>query len=148
MYAAEYAMDAYDGHGFACLVSGDAVGAEAMFAKALAIYPDHARSLVGLADACRRRGDRRASDEAIEHAWRAIQELKESGRTSEAAMATSFGQMLTDRADAAAATLMQLLEDAPPGFAGWTIPIEPLLGGLQALPAYRNILRRLAERAA
>ena len=110
--------------------------------------PGSCRSLVGLADACRRRGDRRASEEAIEHAWRAIQELKESGRTSEAAMATSFGQILTDRADAAAATLMQLLEDAPPGFAGWTIPIEPLLGGLQALPAYRNILRRLAERAA
>jgi len=148
MYAAEYAMDAYDGHGFACLASGDAAGAEAMFGKALAIYPDHARSLVGLADARRRRGDSRASGDAIEHAWRAIQELKESGRTTEAAMATSFGQVLTDRPDAAAATLRQLLEDAPPGFAGWTIPIEPLLGGLRTMPAYRDILRRLAERAA
>ena len=49
--------------------------AEAMFGKALAIYPDHARSLVGLAAARSRRGDRSSADAALDHAWRAIQEL-------------------------------------------------------------------------
>jgi DNA-binding winged helix-turn-helix (wHTH) protein/tetratricopeptide (TPR) repeat protein len=147
MYAAEYAMDAYDGHGFACLETRDGAGAEAMFRKALTVYPDHARSLVGLSAALAYRGDRRSADQALDHAWRAIQELKESGRTSEAAMATSFGQLLTGRPQEAADTLLRLMDEAPAGFAGWTIPIEPLLAGLRGEAQFQTILERLAERA-
>jgi DNA-binding winged helix-turn-helix (wHTH) protein/tetratricopeptide (TPR) repeat protein len=147
MYAAEYAMDAYDGHGFVCLETNDGAAAEAMFGKALAIYPDHARSLVGLAAARARRGDRPSADAALHHAWRAIQELKESGRMSEAAMATSFGHVIAGRLGEAADTLWRLMEEAPPGFAGWTIPVEPLLSGLRIDPGFHAILERLAQRA-
>ena len=147
MYAAEYAMDAYDGHGFASLASGDPASAEAMFSKALAIYPDHARSLVGLSVARARRGEADAAEAALTHAWRAIGELRESGRSTEAAMAESFGHVAAGRPAAALETLRRLLDDAPPGFAGWTIPIEPLLTDLGAASEYQAILRRLAERA-
>jgi len=40
-----------------------------------------------------------------------------------------------------------LLADAPPGFAGWTLPIEPWLRPLHVHPAYGGVLRRLADRA-
>jgi len=44
------------------------------------------------------------------------------------------------------AALLQLME-APGGFAGWTIPVEPLLQPLEGTAAYQQILERLAERA-
>ena len=147
MYAAEYAMDAYDGHGFASLACGDPSAADAMFSKALDIYPDHARSLVGLSVARARRGEPEGAEAALTHAWRAIDELRGSGRSSEAAMAESFGHVAAGRPAAALETLLRLVRDAPPGFAGWTIPVEPLLSGLRDAPEYQTILRRLADRA-
>ena len=147
LYAAEYAMDAHDGHGFACLAMGEATQAVAMFTQALAIYPDHARSLAGLAAAARLRGDEMAARAALDRARLAIGELAAHGRSAEAAMASSLVQVVEGRPLEAIATLRQLLEDAPPGFAGWTIPVEPLLTACRALPAYREITRLLAERA-
>ena len=75
LYATEFAMDAYDGLGFARLAAQDGTGAASMFAKALAISPDHARSLVGLATACRQLGNRagkRRGDGACSHVGRRI----------------------------------------------------------------------------
>jgi hypothetical protein len=43
--------------------------------------------------------------------------------------------------------LHRLVTEAPPGFPGWTIPIEPMLKPLQAQPEFAGILARLAERA-
>ena len=147
LYAAEYAVDAYDGHGFLCLAGGDATQATTMFGQALAIDPEHARSLVGLAAASRLRGDEAAARAALDRARLAIGELAAHGRSSEAAMASSFVQVVEGRPLEALATLRQLLEDAPPGFAGWTIPVEPMLAACRALPGYREITRLLAERA-
>jgi tetratricopeptide (TPR) repeat protein len=147
MYGPEYAMDAYDGHGFVCLASGDFVGAEAMFEKALAQYPDHARSIIGLAKAYAGRGRRDAAQSALDRAGRALDELRENGRTAEAAMATAFAMAAAGRRDEAIAVLTTLLADSPPGFAGWTIPIEPLLADLRSQPSFRAICARLADRA-
>ena len=118
-----------------------------MFGQALAIYPDHARSLVGLAAALRLRGDETAAGAALDRAALAVRELSEHGRSAEAAMASSFAHAVAGRPLDALATLRRLLEDAPPGFVGWTIPVEPLLGSLRALPGYREIAGLLAERA-
>jgi tetratricopeptide (TPR) repeat protein len=147
MYGPEYAMDAYDGHGFVCLAAGDFAGAEAMFGHALEQYPDHARSLIGLSKAHAGRGRRDAAQAALDRAWRAVDELRENGRTAEAAMATAFAHSVAGRGDEAIAVLMTLLADSPPGFAGWTIPIEPLLADLKSRPSFRAVLARLAERA-
>ena len=147
MYGPEYAMDAYDGHGFVCLAAGDFTGAEAMFEKALRQYPDHARSIIGLSKAYAGRGRHDAAQSALERASRALDELRENGRTAEAAMATAFARVVGGRSDEAIAVLTTLLADSPPGFAGWTIPIEPLLADLTSQPSFRAICARLADRA-
>jgi hypothetical protein len=62
-------------------------------------------------------------------------------------MATAFAHVAAGREDKAMAALATLLNDAPPGFAGWTIPIEALLARLTSTPAFRTLLARLADRA-
>jgi DNA-binding winged helix-turn-helix (wHTH) protein/Tfp pilus assembly protein PilF len=147
MYRPEYAMDAYDGHGFVCLAAGDFAGAAAMFDRALEHYPEHARSLVGLSKAQAGLARHDAARASIDRAWRALDELRENGRTAEAAMAAAFAHAVAGHGDEAIAALTTLLADAPPGFAGWTIPIEPLLADLKSRPLFRTVLARLAERA-
>ena len=147
LYATEYAMDAYDALGFARLAARDFSGAASMFAKALGISPDHARSLVGLAGACRQLGNGGGADDSMAHAARSVGELRESGRVTEAAVAHSMWQVGSGRVEDAAHTLLGLMDEAPPGFAGWTIPVEPLLDPIRRLPAYPRVLHRLAQRA-
>ena len=55
--------------------------------------------------------------------------------------------MVRGRPTDAIALLDRLLTEAPPGFPGWTIPIEPLFKPLQAQPEFAALLARLAERA-
>jgi tetratricopeptide (TPR) repeat protein len=147
IYAAEYAMDAYDGHGFARLARGDAAGAENMFSEAISIFPDHARSLVGLATA--RLAQRRAAEahQALSRARFAIDVLNASGRATEASMASAFCDIASGRPEDAVAGLSSLVSSAPPGFAGWTAPIEPLLNPLHNTSAFEAVLRSLAQRA-
>jgi DNA-binding winged helix-turn-helix (wHTH) protein/tetratricopeptide (TPR) repeat protein len=147
MYGPEYAMDAYDGHGFVCLADRDFTGAEVMFGKALEQYPDHARSLIGMAKAYTGQGRHDAARNALERAWRAHDELRENGRAAEAAMTAASAHAAVNRVDEAIAALLTLLTEAPPGFAGWTVPIEPLLVDLKPWPSFRAVLARLAERA-
>jgi DNA-binding winged helix-turn-helix (wHTH) protein/tetratricopeptide (TPR) repeat protein len=147
LFADEFAMDAFDGLGFAQLESGDAAGAAAMFTRALEQYPDHARSLLGLSDALLRQGQHSQAGAAVAQAGRAIDELHKGGRTSEALLATAFSQALAGNRSDAIGTLDRLMAEAPPGFAGWTLGIEPLLASLRGDPAFTAVLVRLAERA-
>src|SRR5262249_46192759 len=127
--------------------AGDPRGAAAMFAKALERFPDHARSLLGQAEALRRSGLEEKADASIAHALRAIDELKQHGRQTEAAMTSAIGFVLAGQSTKAIGTLDDLLRNAPPGYTGWTIPVEPALSSLKLLPAYARVLTRLAERA-
>src|SRR3954470_15321448 len=72
LYSAEFAMNAYDGAGFAALASSDAAEAVAMFNRALKLFPDHARSLVGLGASLLASGDTRNAEAAFKHAANAI----------------------------------------------------------------------------
>lgn len=147
LFAEEFAMDAYDGLGFVMLKEGNGRGAAGMFDKALARYPKHARSLVGKASALRLAGDWPAADRALEAAGSAVDELRAHGRTTEAALATSFRHVVAGEPVTAIHTLTELLTSAPPGYAGWTLPIEPLLTPLRGDEAFAAVLGRLAERA-
>lgn len=147
LYAAEYVMDAYDGHGFACLRLGDAVGAARMFGRALEVFPGHARSLVGLAEAHRRAGRGQASEEAAGRARAALDELGAGGRTAEALMAAAQLHATRGRPHDAVTALDALFAETLPPYAGWTIPVEPLLEPLHGSPPFDALLHRLAERA-
>jgi hypothetical protein len=46
-----------------------------------------------------------------------------------------------------ASALGRLLADAPPGFAGWTIPVEPHLRQVADSQELTKIVARLADRA-
>jgi len=147
MYAAEYEMDAYDGHGFACLHEGNSSEAAVMFGRALEILPDHARSLIGLAEAQRRNDRAQESAAALDRARQTIEELRANDRTTEAAIVSALALVVSDRSADAIGELDQLLAHAPPGFAGWTLPIEPLLAPMRSTPQFKAVLARLAERA-
>ena len=81
------------------------------------------------------------------HAARSVVELRESGRVTEGAVAHSMWQVGSGQTEEAAHTLLGLMDEATPGFAGWTIPVEPLLDPIRRLPAYQRVLELLAQRA-
>ncbi len=147
LFADEFAMDAFDGHGFALLAEGDFAGAAAMFEAALERFPQHARSLVALAEAYRELGaaDRRAS--VCARADAAIRDLAANGRDVEAAMAASMADVVNGHHGEAIAKLHGLMKDSVSPLAGWTIPVEPLLAPLASHPAFADILGELAHRA-
>jgi len=144
LYAAEYSMDAYDALGFVALADRRPADADAMFSRALAAYPDHARSLIGRAQACRALDEHARAQALFDHADRAIHELAVHGRGTESSMARAYWFIAQGDARAAAEVLSQMLDAAPPGPAGWTLPVEPWC---RHEPAIRQLWPRLAERA-
>jgi tetratricopeptide (TPR) repeat protein len=147
LYAPEFAMNAHDGAGFAHLATGDAGSAVARFRKALGLFPDHARSLVGLGAALAADGETVAADAAFARASVAIEALRRGGRGGEASRAEAFQCAVRGKPDDAVAALQRLLEKAELSFAGWTIPVEPLLERLKGTPGFHGVLTKLTERA-
>jgi DNA-binding winged helix-turn-helix (wHTH) protein/tetratricopeptide (TPR) repeat protein len=147
LYATDYSIRAYDGQGFVLLHQGDPAGAARMFGRALEFLPDHARSLVGLVEAHRQGGHALEADAALERVERALGELRANDRKTEASMVTAFVHVISGRRPEAIATLDSLLSEAPPGFAGWTIPVEPLFAVLRNDQGFQSVLTRLADRA-
>jgi DNA-binding winged helix-turn-helix (wHTH) protein/tetratricopeptide (TPR) repeat protein len=147
LYAAEFNMNAFDGAGFAALASRNASEAVAMFNRALELFPEHARSLVGLAAALTASGDSDGAQLAFQHAAQAIEALRRGGRTREATMAEAFMHAVQGRSDEAILSLKRLVEKPELPFTGWTAPIEPLFEPLRERPDFRDILVMLARNA-
>jgi DNA-binding winged helix-turn-helix (wHTH) protein/tetratricopeptide (TPR) repeat protein len=147
LYAAEFAMNAHDGAGFVSLQTGDNADAAARFQRALELYPEHARSLVGLGAALAAGGDERAAEAAFARARSAIGALRQGGRGSEATLAEAFQHTVLGRRAEAVDALRRLVEQPELPFTGWTIPVEPLFAPLRQLPAFQAIAARLAENA-
>ena len=147
LYAPEFAMNAHDGAGFSHLEVGDPADAVARFRKALELFPDHARSLVGLGAALVADGDAGAADAAFAKAVAAVEALRRGGRNGEAMIVEAFHHAVRGRDDAAINCLQTLLDRAEMSFTGWTIPVEPLFHELRKRPAFQPIQSRLAERA-
>ena len=72
---------------------------------------------------------------------RAIHDL-ESG-----ALARGVIQAARGEAAAAAATLQKVLDEAPPGFAGWWLPVDPMLRQAIEGEQLRRVMATVAERA-
>jgi DNA-binding winged helix-turn-helix (wHTH) protein/tetratricopeptide (TPR) repeat protein len=147
LYAAEFAMNAYDGAGFAALLEDDPAAAVPLFRRALELYPEHARSLVGLGAAHALHGDQRAADAAFKRAASAIDALRRGGRNSEATLAEAFHHAVCRRPDEAVEALTRLVDGPELPFTGWTVPIEPLFAPMRKTPAFKAVLATIAQRA-
>ena len=147
LYAAEFVMNAWDGAGFAHLVAGAHAESATCFEQALALFPHHARSLVGLGAARRAAGKQKDAAAAFEKAQAAIDALRKGGRGTEATLAHALLHATAGKPADAMHCLRTLLEKSDVPFSGWTIPIEPLLRPLHAEPAFHDITQALATRA-
>jgi DNA-binding winged helix-turn-helix (wHTH) protein/tetratricopeptide (TPR) repeat protein len=146
LYAAEFTMNSYDGRGFVFLQNGQPGDAAGMFRRALERYPGHARSRLGLAAALKQMG-LDAAEAEFTRARTAIEELRRGGRGSEATLAEAFEHAVLGRDEDAVASLHRLLDEAEQPFAGWTVPIEPFFAPLADRDGFRDVIRRLADRA-
>jgi DNA-binding winged helix-turn-helix (wHTH) protein/tetratricopeptide (TPR) repeat protein len=147
LYAREFAMNAHDGAGFAHLRGGHPSQAVDSFTKALELFPEHARSLVGLGAALAAAGDNAGAEQAFARTREAIDGLRRGGRGSEATLAEAMLHTVRGDSDAAIQCLNALVDRPDVPFSGWTIPIEPLLEPLRTHPNYERVCARLADRA-
>ena len=147
LYGPEFMMNACDGGGFAKLHAGDPAAATPHFMHALELYPDHARSLVGLGVALAADKKRKDADAVFARADAAINALRKGGRGSEATIAQAFLNTATGQDADALECLRNLLDRADLPFTGWTIPVEPLLEPLRKQRGFQEVLQALAARA-
>ena len=140
-------MNAHDGAGYTYFVSGDHGSAVVRFRKALELFPEHARSLVGLGAALAGDGETVAADAAFARASQAIEALRRGGRSTEAAMADAIHHAVRGKPEDAVTVLDRLLDRAELSFAGWSVPIEPFLAPLKGAAGFQAVLAKLAERA-
>jgi DNA-binding winged helix-turn-helix (wHTH) protein/tetratricopeptide (TPR) repeat protein len=146
LYGREYALYALHGMGAALLRARRIDEAIDRFRRALELYPQHGRSHIGLALALRAAGSTSAANAALEEADRALVTLAHM-RPIEAALVQAERLAADGNADGAVAALRDLLDTAPAGFAGWTLPVEPFLRELHASQPFAAVLSRLTERA-
>lgn len=136
LYGREYAMHAALGRGAALLRTGRREEAAGCFRDALALYPDQPLGHLGLAVAAG------TGFESVERVLAAVD------RTKPIESALVRAQLLTvqRRGAEAAGVLAGTLETAPPGFAGWTLPVEPLLQATDKT-VFMPVFAHLADRA-
>jgi hypothetical protein len=139
-------MNAAHARGACLLRAGRAADAIGSFDRALELYPDHAPSCVGLSLALRATGSRERADTVNRRLSTILEQLRAT-RPIEAALVEARVLAAGGQTEAAGAVLCRLLESAPPGFAGWTVPIDPLFVELHGTSAFTAARDRLAERA-
>ena len=139
-------MHAHLGRGCAYLQAGRPDAAIEAFGASLALYPAHAASEIGLARAYEALGRPSESRAALDRAGAILTRLDRS-KPFEAALVRAQWLAAQGRADAARDALVRLLDEAPPGFAGWAIPVEPNLTQVVDSEALTKIVGRLSERA-
>ncbi len=147
LYAREFAMNAHDGAGFAFLRTNEPAQAVASFNRSLELFPEHARTLVGLGAALAANGDAAGATAAFGRTAAAIDALRRGGRGSEATLAEAMCHAVQGRIDPAIESLTTLVDRPDLPFSGWTIPIEPLLEPVRRQADFVRVATRLADRA-
>ncbi len=147
LYAPEFAMNAHDGLAFGFLRAGDPVAAVTQFRRALELFPEHARSLVGLGAALASSGDTAGAEAALGRASAAIDALRRGGRGSEAMLSEAMHHTVRGKSDEAIRSLLTLVDRPDLPFSGWTIPVEPLLEPLRQHADFTRVSVRLSDRA-
>ena len=146
LYGREFRMHAWTGRAAAQARSGRFDEAVRSYREALALYPDEVTALLGLAEALEGTGER---DEGGRCRARALQILPEVERVRpiHGALIRAAMRAAQDDVQAAADTLKAALDTAPPGFACWTVPIEPAFRIVAEMPAFARVFTALADRA-
>ena len=148
VYAREFAVNARVAVGFTRLNLGAASAAASEFRAALEETPGHARASLGLCAALTRTGDLPEADMIRLSTDEAVAELMRGERVGEAALVAAGQELVRRRTAEAIDILGRLLSDAPPGPAGWIIPVDPMLADLRLAPGQPALLATLAARAA
>ena len=130
-------MHAALGRGAALLRAGRRDDAAASFRDALAQYPDQPLGHLGLAVAGH------AGFGAVDTALEVLDRTK----PLESALVRAQVLAAQERGPDAADRLSGALEHAPPGFAGWSLPVEPFLRQHADTTALTPVLSFLADRA-
>ena len=146
LYGREYTMHAHLGRGCALLQADDAPRAVDAFRAALALYPQHPQAEIGIARAMTALGRPADASAALARA-EAVLPILDRVKPIEGAMVRAQLDAVRNDAIGAADTLGRMLGQAPPGFAGWTIPVEPHLSQLAEHEALRKTADDLAGRA-
>jgi tetratricopeptide (TPR) repeat protein len=137
LYGREYTMYALLGRGSALVRTGRRADAAAAFTGALALYPRHPLALIGAA---------LTAGVPFAQADAAIADMR-SSKPIQAALAEGALLAAGGKVQRAAEVLDRVLADAPPGFAGWQLPVQPLLREVAEAPPIKAVLGRLADRA-
>jgi DNA-binding winged helix-turn-helix (wHTH) protein/tetratricopeptide (TPR) repeat protein len=146
LYGREFQLHAGTARAAALMRAGRVEEAISSYRGALAHYPDNAAANVGLAGALSAIG---RMAEAEERRGRAEAVLPTLERTRPVAAAVARAELLvaTGQAEIAAQLLASALTGAPPGFACWTVPIEPAFQHVIGLPVFAPFLQELGARA-
>lgn len=147
LYSTEFAVNAWHWRAGVLARRGSRHEAVGALRGALALSPDHARSLVALAVLLRAAGQHVEADLVAARSASALAALRASGRTAEALLCAATEAALRDDDAAVLEAVARLLEERR-GHAGWTLPIEPWLQHLRGQPEFDAVLARLRERAA
>jgi tetratricopeptide (TPR) repeat protein len=147
IYFREYRVNALVGEGYAHLATGNADAAMSSFSLALDTAPHSGRAQLGLQCAYRAAGRPLEADALEPRVHASLAELQKAGRLAEAGLLQA--SMHAARADTAAAceVVLRVLQQAPPGSCGWSMPIEPGLAPLRDCPAAAAVLTLLSSRA-
>jgi DNA-binding winged helix-turn-helix (wHTH) protein/TolB-like protein/Flp pilus assembly protein TadD len=136
LYGREYAMHASVGRGAALLRAGRRDQAARAFHKALELYPHHPLGHLGLFVA------RQAEAGPVEAAL----DVMDRTKPLEAALIRAQLLAAQGQGEAAASVARAAIIDTPPGFAGWSLPIEPLLQTADR-EALTSVFSLVADRA-
>jgi tetratricopeptide (TPR) repeat protein len=147
IYGSEFRVNAQVAAGFAHLEVGDVAGAIDAFRFALEILPRNGRALVGLHRCFERQRLTVAADRLDASIDQAIAELSTSGRSAEAALVTAASLGARGDLDRGCTVLQRLVDAAPPGQAGWQIPVDPALSPLRSSSQFAQIQAHVATRA-
>jgi TolB-like protein/Tfp pilus assembly protein PilF len=146
LYGREYQLHAATGRAAALMHAGRVEEAVHSFRAALALYPDNAPAHLGLAAALHAGGRIADADESRAKAESILGTLART-RPVHAALVRAELQIARGQTTEAASTVSAALRTAPPGFACWTVPIEPAFQRVLGLPAFAPVLTALRERA-
>lgn len=146
LYGREFAMHALLGRGHAHLAANRPGEAIRDCEAALALYPNHAQTHLAMAAALARQRDVSGRTCHLAAADDAIATLERS-RPFDAMVARSQRLAADGACSDAVKVLCARVDEAPPGFAGWAIPVEPLLLEVRKEPAFPRLAKALARRA-